>query len=183
MAPTQARFVLMPPLPIGFGPWPDRNPDLKKYADVIRKTGESRKHFIADVGERIDWRRLHTRAALPPLTDNGMHLSEDGYRMTDEDFLGSLGIRPWDGGPDALMRWRTLDTQQLRQTIIAKNELYFHRWRPANITYLFLFRKHEQGQNAREIPQFDPLVEAKEKEIAKLRVTKKQVSEPVPAKK
>jgi lysophospholipase L1-like esterase len=72
---------------------------------------------------------------------------------------------------------------KLRQTIIAKNELYFHRWRPANITYLFLFRKYEQGQNAREIPQFDPLVAEKEKEIAKLRVPVEHVYELVPAKK
>jgi len=47
--------------------------------------------------------------------------------------------------------------------------LYFYRWRPQNVTYLFLFRKHEQGQNAKEIPQFDKLVEEKEKEIARLR--------------
>jgi len=60
--------------------------------------------------------------------------------------------------------------ERLRQTIIAKNRLYFYRWRPENVTYLFGFRKHEQGQNAREIPQFDPLIAEKEKEIAKLRV-------------
>jgi hypothetical protein len=58
--------------------------------------------------------------------------------------------------------------EKLRNAIVAKNRLYFHRWRPQNETYLFGFRKHEQGQNAREIPQFDPLVEAAEKEIAKL---------------
>jgi len=59
--------------------------------------------------------------------------------------------------------------EQLRQAIVAKNRLFFYRWRPQNITYLFGFRKHEQGQNAVEIPQFDPLVDAKEKEIAALR--------------
>ena len=60
--------------------------------------------------------------------------------------------------------------EALRSAINAKNELYFYRWRPQNETYLFGFRKHEQGQNAREIPQFDPLVAAKEAEIARLRV-------------
>jgi lysophospholipase L1-like esterase len=60
--------------------------------------------------------------------------------------------------------------EKLRRTIVEKNRLYFYRWRPENETYLFGFRKHEQGQNAREIPQFDPLIAAKEKEIAKLRV-------------
>jgi lysophospholipase L1-like esterase len=57
----------------------------------------------------------------------------------------------------------------LRATINAKNLLYFHRWRPQNETYLFGFRKYEQGQNAREIPLFDPLVAKKEDEIARLR--------------
>ena len=60
--------------------------------------------------------------------------------------------------------------EQLRQKIVEKNREYFHRWRPENETYLFGFRKHEQGQNAREIPQFDPIVARLEAEIAKLRV-------------
>jgi lysophospholipase L1-like esterase len=67
--------------------------------------------------------------------------------------------------------------EALRKLINAKNLLYFHRWRPQNETYLFGFRKHEQGNNAREIPLFDPLVEAKEREIAKLRNPTKHVYE------
>ncbi len=58
--------------------------------------------------------------------------------------------------------------EELRKTIVAKNRLFFYRWRPQNMTYLFGFRKHEQGQNAVEVPRFDPLVEAKEREIAEL---------------
>jgi lysophospholipase L1-like esterase len=60
--------------------------------------------------------------------------------------------------------------EKLRRAIIEKNRLYFHRWRPQNETYLFGFRKHEQGKNSVEIPQFDPLVQKQEEEIAKLRV-------------
>jgi lysophospholipase L1-like esterase len=60
--------------------------------------------------------------------------------------------------------------QQLRQAIVKKNELYFHRWRPQNQTYLFGFRKHEQGRNAAEIVEFDPLIAEQEKEVARLRV-------------
>ncbi|HTU93000.1 MAG TPA: hypothetical protein VMF69_23170, partial [Gemmataceae bacterium] len=60
--------------------------------------------------------------------------------------------------------------EKLRRAIVEKNRLYFYRWRPENETYLFGFRKYEQGKNAREIPQFDPLIAEKEKEIAKLRV-------------
>lgn len=58
---------------------------------------------------------------------------------------------------------------KLEQAIQNKNLLFFHRHRPQNETYLFLFRKHEQGNNAVEIPQFDPLIVAHEKEIAVLR--------------
>jgi lysophospholipase L1-like esterase len=59
--------------------------------------------------------------------------------------------------------------EKLRAAIIDKNHQYFYRWRPANETYLFGFRKHEQGRNAVEIPQFDPIVEKMEAEIARLR--------------
>jgi len=61
-------------------------------------------------------------------------------------------------------------TEKLRQRVLDKNSLFFYRWRPQNWTYLFGFRKHEQGNNAKEIPEFDPLVAAKEAEIATLRV-------------
>lgn len=59
--------------------------------------------------------------------------------------------------------------EEVRQTVIKKNELYFHRWRPENETYLFGFRKYEQGQNAREIPMFDPLVTEQENKIEELK--------------
>ncbi len=69
----------------------------------------------------------------------------------------------WMSGPE------TDQVEHLRQAIIRKNELFFHRWRPQNITYLFGFRKHEQGNNAVEIPRFDPLVAEMEQKIAVLK--------------
>ena len=82
-----------------------------------------------------------------------------------------------EGTGGMLLRSRRGTGRALRQAIIAKNRLYFYRWRPQNETYLFGFRKHEQGNNAREIPLFDPLVEEKEKEIARLKVPVKHVYE------
>jgi hypothetical protein len=79
----------------------------------------------------------------------------------------TLSHEQWaKGAPAYLFDYEQFE--QLRGTIIDKNILYFHRWRPQNVTYLFLFRKHEQGNNAKDIPEFDPLIEAKEKEIAQL---------------
>jgi lysophospholipase L1-like esterase len=60
--------------------------------------------------------------------------------------------------------------ENLRRAIVAKNKLFFHRWRPQNDTYLYGFRRHEQGRNAAEVPRFDPLVASQEVEIARLRV-------------
>jgi hypothetical protein len=52
---------------------------------------------------------------------------------------------------------------------VAKNKLFFQRWRPANETYLRLFRKHEQGNNAKELLLFDPIIAEREKEIETLK--------------
>jgi hypothetical protein len=59
--------------------------------------------------------------------------------------------------------------EELLAAIVEKNRLFFHRWRPVNETYLFLFRKHEQGQNAKEIPMFDPLVAEQDARIEEAR--------------
>ncbi len=91
----------------------------------------------------------------------------------DKEPVATADAAEWDRGV-ALTRGPEFEQlEQLRQLLIAKNRLYFHRWRPQNETYLFGFRKKEQGQNAVEIPQFDPLVEQKEAEIVKLSTPRK----------
>jgi hypothetical protein len=95
-------------------------------------------------------------------------LPEGSYRFTFGD--GSMeGLSAADlvrGMPIA----ETKQVDDLRKLIVAKNFDYFNYFRPQNDTYILGYRKKEQGRNAVEIPQFKPLVEAKEKEIAKLRV-------------
>jgi len=76
----------------------------------------------------------------------------------------------WGAGVRLMTGPQFAQAEKLRQTINAKNQLYFYRWRPQNETYLFGFRKHEQGKNAAEVVQFDPLIAEQEAEIAKLRV-------------
>jgi lysophospholipase L1-like esterase len=98
---------------------------------------------------------------LPP---GSYTLTVDGKPVATADAAGwARGVR-LKRGPEFEQ------SERLRRAVVAKDRLYFHRWRPQNETYLFGFRKHEQGQNAREVPQFDPLVAQKEAEIAKLRV-------------
>jgi len=96
--------------------------------------------------------------------------------------VASGSAMDWEFGIQISRGTEFNQAEKLRQAIIEKNQLYFHRYRPQNETYLFGFRKYEQGQNAIEVPQFDALIEAKEKEIAKLRVPVKHVYELVPVK-
>ena len=70
----------------------------------------------------------------------------------------------FDRGPD----FDRVD--KIRRLGVEKNFFYFHRYRPANWPYIYGFRKHEQGNNAVEIPLYDPLIAEKEAEIARLRV-------------
>jgi lysophospholipase L1-like esterase len=258
LAPAKARLVLLAPLKqedLG-RPLPDpaqQNKNLRLYSDALKQTAEKRKAEFVDLYDLVPDGTKTTPPA--PLTDNGMHLTAQGYRRAALSLEEGLGLKsrrwtitlPADGatatltiGPslshveykplrfdvtDAVLplprspkdspsvvmpdakrvllignlpdgkhtlkidgkeiltatakEWAegvTLDrgpefeqAEQLRQAIVDKNRQYFHRWRPENETYLFGFRKQEQGQNAKEIPQFDPFIEKMEKDIAKLR--------------
>ena len=112
-------------------------------------------------------------------------LSERNYTLrVDGKAVVTAPQAFWTGRGVFLPRGPDMEqAERLRRAIVAKNRLYFHRWRPQNETYLFGFRKHEQGQNAREIPQFDPLIAAREKEIAQLRKPKPHLYELTPERK
>lgn len=146
--------------------------DLVAAADAISFKYQAENLMSSSVGIEFDEMGLAELAAdFPILKIKGLKpgkysISIDGHKIdeADHDDIAEEGLvvvedHNWS---DRL--------RKLRQVIIDKNQLYFYRWRPQNETYLFGFRKHEQGNNGREIPQFDPLVAEKEAEIAKLRV-------------
>jgi lysophospholipase L1-like esterase len=149
---TKARVVLMTPTPFeNVKPITDadaKNANLKLYVDATKAVADKRKHGFFDLSNFIEVEKVKS------ITENGIHLSDTGYAAVAVFAVGK-GVE--------------LFNPTLRAAIVAKNELFFHRWRPQNLTYLTGFRKHEQGQNAKEIAQFDPLVEKAEKEIAELR--------------
>jgi hypothetical protein len=97
-------------------------------------------------------------------------LPEGDYTLRiDRRRIVSAGAAAWARGIEINAGPEFDQAEELRQAIVQKNRLFFYRWRPQNETYLFGFRKHEQGQNAREIPMFDPLVEKQEAVIATLK--------------
>lgn len=109
-----------------------------------------------------------SEVAAPPLRVQGLAPGRYALKIDGQTTLDRTA-EEWAEGVDLPFNPALDQVERLRETINAKNLLFFHRWRPQNITYLFGFRKHEQGKNAAEIPRFDPLVNAKEREIAKLR--------------
>lgn len=161
LAPTKTRIALMspPPMEDRGRPLPDPAPQNKRlamYRDAIKQIAEARGLYFADFFQAVGG----TAESMTGLTDNGLHLTEEGFKKTAPAFAKALGL-PGDCSYSESL-------EPVRQTICKKNELYFHRWRPQNQTYLFGFRKHEQGKNAKEIVEFDPLVAAAETEIEKL---------------
>jgi putative heme-binding domain-containing protein len=157
-----ARLVLLAPLPherLG-PPWPDpaaHNEQLALYARAIAEIGTQRKARVVSLFDAL------RPGGTTKLTSNGLHPTERGYRAIAERIEQEL----FGATPGA---WRTsAQAEPLRQAILRKNEWFFHRSRPANMAYIFGFRKREQGRNATEVLQFDEFIATEEKRIAQLR--------------
>lgn len=152
-----------PPLETLAPPMPDQtdaNKDLSSFRDALRKFAGSQNAYF------VDWFELmggipKPGVAAKPLTENGVHYTREGYDKLATALLQGLGLKsPAISGPELA---------PLQKEVRKKDELFFNRWRPQNETYLFGFRKHEQGQNAKEIPMFDPLIQKADDKIQELK--------------
>jgi hypothetical protein len=160
------RAVLIGPTPhADFGPpWPEaqsHNQQLERYDAAIREIATSRTLPFVSLFDAL--RAPMERAGSREFSDNGISLSEKGYRFAaeiiEDRFLGRPGA--WRSSPQS---------ERLRQSILRKNDWYHHRSRPNNFVYTFGFLKNHQGDHIRdEIVQFDDSVAAEEKRIARLR--------------
>lgn len=105
-------------------------------------------------------------------------LEPGDYTLTvDGEPVAKFSSQEWGRGKRFYRGPMFRQVEELRESIVMKNELFFHRWRPQNQTYLFGFRKYEQGQNAKEIPMFDPLISQAEARIFALASLKKRTYE------
>lgn len=161
LASTKARIILMSPPPMeDVGrPLPDpatQNKRLAVYRNTIKQIADARGLAFADLFHVLG----DGKEPIKGLTDNGLHFTDTGYKQTTGAFARALGLSEEAAYSETL--------EPLRHAIRKKNELYFYRWRPQNETYLFGFRKHEQGRNAKEVAEFDPLVAAAEAEIDRI---------------
>ena len=134
-------------------PMPDpaeHNRAIRLYADVIKDVAARRGHPFVDLFERLG------PSAGRHLTDNGIHLTPDGYHRAAATIAG-VGYAPLSP-----------TQEKMRQLAIQKNVQFFNQWRPANEPYIFGFRKAEQSRNRVEIPRFTQSIERLEAEITKL---------------
>jgi lysophospholipase L1-like esterase len=139
------------------------NQRMAKMRDLLRNFASNNEIRFVDLFTAMGGTHSSEKVATQPLTHDGLHFKDVGYQVLAKHLAVGLGYsKDGLGFSDPL-------SQRLKDNIVEKNRLFFHRWRPANETYLFLFRKHEQGNNAKEIPQFDPIIEKQEVEIEKIR--------------
>ena len=134
-------------------------PDPAEHNALLAAYGRSLAELAAEKNApfiQAEWKSHGI--ALGQGTDNGIHLTERGYRALSEGVAAQLG---WNVNKDSWDK-PAAAAETLRASILRKNSLFFHRSRPANYTYIFGFRKREQGNNAVEIPKFDPLIEKAE---------------------
>jgi lysophospholipase L1-like esterase len=137
----------------------DENGKLEEIRDALKEFAKKQAAMFVDSFELMGG--AEKERPKQPLTDNGLHYGEAGYKLWATRVVEALGLPKVDVS--------TPEATALRQAVVKKDFLFFNRWRPANETYLFGFRKHEQGQNAKEMDQFDPLVAEQEKKMAELK--------------
>lgn len=154
------RYVLLSPVPPegGFGASTEyvvqRNAILKLYRNVIAETAKTNGHPFVDLYTAL-------QKGSDRYTTNGIHPNDGGYRRIAEILARELDL------PKPKHALHSAKTDALRKTIVKKNTLYFHRWRPRNDAFVYGERKDEQRIAQTEPEKFEPLVAAQEKNIRK----------------
>ena len=165
LGPTPAEAVFLTQLEAD-----EINRNRKIYGEAIQILCASKQIAYVEMLERMQ--HLKKQLHLGQLTTNGIHFNQLGYAAAGEAILDSLGKSLVENNQLLLTDSQFQSVSKpLLQGILKKNELFFYRFRPQNETYLRGFRKHEQGQNAKEIYEFDALVTKQENKLAPLTKT------------
>ncbi len=143
-----------------------------EYDEAIRTIAKQRQGTIVEL-----YHLFHPYDSRP-MSEDGMLPNDLGYQKLATEIAFAITKEERDRArqePQKIIPvepGKPVDLEPLRQLILQKNQLYFYKYRPANDTYLFLFRKHEQGNNAAEIPKFDPLIAELDAKINELKAKK-----------
>jgi hypothetical protein len=130
-----------------------QNKELKKYTEITKDIAIKRGHSYVDLFTPLSDENKYTT--------NGMHLTANGYRKVGELIAQALSF------PAPAIKIDAEKADQIRNTIIKKNTLFFHRWRPRNDAFVYGERKDEQRIAQEEPAQIEPFI-AKQEEAIKL---------------
>jgi hypothetical protein len=151
------RLVLVKPFPMPGVRTDDYASAIERARQTIDAVASQHELAVIDPAHSID------AQATDAFDPSGLRLSDRGVAIFGRQIAaGLLGVESETLAPNESQRDQY---EQLCQRVAEKNELFFHRHRPMNETYLFLFRKHEQGNNAVEVAQFEPLVQKAEAQL------------------
>jgi MIP family channel proteins len=159
----QTRVILLTPVAMPGDRRPNYKAGLEAFEQMLRDVARAQSLALVE----LQWQPSDEQ-----LTEDRMLPNEVGYRQlaillaaalleepTQEDATGQSNQTTANHSTDSPER------ELLLEAIARKNEFFFHRYRPQNETYLFLFRKHEQGNNAVEIEQFEPIIQKADQAI------------------
>ncbi len=106
---------------------------------------------------------------LPPPKENSAIASERTLQITglkkgfytltsDGDQVAVASAEQWAEGVNIHQGPSFTQSNQLRDLIRKKNELFFHQYRPHNRTYILGFRSYEQGRHAEGLKELGLIV-------------------------
>ncbi|MCM4173497.1 hypothetical protein DHD32_18635 [Arenibacter sp. TNZ] len=131
-----------------------RNKELKKYAETTKEVAIKGKYRFIDLFAPFSKENKYTT--------NGVHLSSEGYRKAGDLIAEELIF------PQLAIKIDSKKADDIRNAIIKKNTLFFHRWRPQNDAYVYGLRKHEQRIAQEEPAQIEPFIVKQELAITSL---------------
>ncbi|TDU64277.1 putative membrane-bound dehydrogenase-like protein [Prosthecobacter fusiformis] len=123
------RLVLIGPMPFEKTDAPHapdltlRNDDVGLYANAVRDIAKQRGALYVDLYTPLSERS----SSQPRLTDNGLHLNEEGLRVVARLITSQLGVSISEAD----------DLTALKAAIVEKNRLWFDCWRPANWSFVY----------------------------------------------
>ena len=155
------RLVLIGPMPFEKTDAPHapdltlRNDDVALYANAVRDIAKQRGAIYVDLYTPLSERN----SSSPRLTDNGLHLNEEGLKVVARLVAGQLGISTSEAD----------DLTKLKAAIVEKNRLWFDCWRPANWSFVYGDRVTQMfGKPAEAAPSLRESFESYKPLVAKM---------------
>jgi hypothetical protein len=148
-------------------PLPDpsaQNDNLRLYVEATRKLAAERGYLFVNLFATVV--RPGSGVPAQPLTENGIHLTEQCYEVAAEAIARQLLLGPTKLPPE--------QRQEMRREIIRKELLFFNRWRAHNGEYIYGRRSKAGGGNAgnptfpAEMAEFERLIRETEAKITEM---------------